>query len=146
MSELSVKTMVRNADMTVSSYVDFQLDGDTILELIADYNPQSGMMRLSRMDSGTMQAEVGGGEIDEVYFECFKAEVEVDMRVQARAEWVSRITHTLEFNSKDEYDAFVANPAEYLKSEQEYLLIEEIDVGDIDDIEIRDITDISINE
>jgi YHS domain-containing protein len=138
--------MPRNADMTVSSYVDFQLDGDTILELIAEYNQVTGMLRLCRMDCGAMQAEVGGGEIDEVYFECFKAEVEVDMRVQVRSEWVSRVTQTLEFSNKDEYDAFKANPAEYLKSEKEWDIIEEVDVGDIDDMEIRDITDITINE
>jgi len=146
MSELTVKTMPRNADMTVSSYVDFQLDNDTILELIAEYNQVTGMMRLSRMDAGAMQAEVGGGEIDEVYFECFKKEVEVSMRIQARAEWVSHVSHTLEFNSKDEYDAFKADPAEYLKSEQEYLIVDEIDVSDIDDIEINDISEIDIVE
>jgi hypothetical protein len=146
MSELTVKTMPRNADMTVSSYVDFQLDDKTILELVAEYNQVTGMLRLSRMDCGMIQAEVGGGEVDEVFFGCFQREIEVDMRVQVRAEWVSRITHTVEFNSKEEYDDFMRNPAAYLKSEQDYQIVEDVDTGDIDDIEIVDIDIVNMSE
>jgi len=146
MSELSVKTMPRNADMTVSSYVDFQLDDSTILELIAEYNQVTGMLRLSRMDCGTIQAEVGGGEVEDVYFGCFKREIEIDMRVDVRAQWTSRVTHTVEFNSKDEYDEFMRNPAMYLESEEGYQIVESVDTDDIDDIEILDIDVISTSD
>lgn len=146
MSELSVKTMPRNADMTVSSYVDFQLDDNTILELIAEYNQVTGMLRLSRMDCGTIQAEVGGGEVDEVFFGCFKREIEVDMRVHVRAAWVSRVAHTVEFDNKDDYDEFMRDPAAYLATERDYLIVEEIDVSDIDDIEIDSIDVISTSD
>jgi hypothetical protein len=138
--------MPRNADMTVSAYVDFQLDDKTILELVAEYNQVTGMLRLSRMDCGVIQAEVGGGEVDEVFFGCFQREIEIDMRVQVRAEWVSRVTHTVEFNSKEEYDDFMRDPAAYLKSEQEYQIVEDVDTDDINDIEIIDIDVISTSD
>ena len=139
--------MPRNADVReVSAYVDFQLDGETLVELIAEFNPESGMLRLSRMDCGTMQAEVGGGEIEEVFFECFKSEVEVDMNVRVRAEWVSRVSHTVEFSDKAEYDEFMRNPAAYMKSERDYYIVEDVDVNDIDDVDIVDIDVLNISE
>jgi hypothetical protein len=138
--------MPRNADMTVSSYVDFQLDDNTILELIAEYNQVTGMLRLSRMDCGTIQAEVGGGEVDEVFFGCFKREIEIDMRVNVRAQWVSRVAHTIEFDNKDDYDAFMRNPALYLEAEEGYQIVEQVDTDDIDDIEILDIDVISTSD